>query len=163
MHRHVGARLEKRKVGGSAGARRRSVLGNRRRRYGGQQPSPPYFRRRFASFHRQRAPAGPWNSGFQADTPRIEGSLQATRVLDLRYFLMPDATGAFRRRCFTLAAAPSPCGSSPESQPLSSSACSAGSSAASLFGCGSDADFLQALTVPSLTVKLLHLSQVSGV
>ena len=32
-----------------------------------------------------------------------------------------------------------------------------------LFGCGSDADFLQTLTVPSLTVKLLHLSRVSGV
>ena len=32
-----------------------------------------------------------------------------------------------------------------------------------VFGCGSDADFLQTLTVPSLTVKLLHLSQVSGV
>ena len=61
-----------------------------------------------------------------------KGSLQATRVLDLRYFFTPDATGAFRRRCFALAAAPSPCGSSSESQPLSSSACSAGSSAASL-------------------------------
>ena len=33
-------------------------------------PSAGHFRRRFASFQRQRAPAGPRNSGFRADTPR---------------------------------------------------------------------------------------------
>ena len=63
----VGARLEKRVVGGPAW---RSVRGNRRWLQHGQLSSPCRSGRRFASFHRQRAPAGPSNSGFQANTPR---------------------------------------------------------------------------------------------
>ena len=35
-------------------------------------PSAGHFRRRFANFQRQRAPAGPCNSGFRTDTPRNE-------------------------------------------------------------------------------------------
>ena len=70
VHHHVGARLEKRKVGGPATARRRSVLGNRRWLNNGQLNSPSCSGRRFASFQRQRAPAGPQNSGFRAYTPR---------------------------------------------------------------------------------------------
>ena len=64
LHQHVGAHLEKRIVGGPATARRRSVRGNRRRLRHGQLSSPCRSGRRFASFQRQRAPAGPSNSGF---------------------------------------------------------------------------------------------------
>eukprot|EP00964_Phaeocystis_antarctica_P014349 scaffold7905_cov62-Phaeocystis_antarctica.AAC.4 len=37
----------------------------------GQLSSPCSSGRRFANFQRQRAPAGPPNSGFRADTPRF--------------------------------------------------------------------------------------------
>ena len=71
----VGAHLEKRIVQGPATARRRSVLGNRRPLRHGQLSSPWRSGRRFASFQRQRAPAGPWNSVFRANTPfTVEGA-----------------------------------------------------------------------------------------
>ena len=68
----VGACLEKRIVEGPATARRRSVRGNRRRLRHGQLSSPCRSGRRFASFQRQRAPAGPPNYVFRANrTPPL--------------------------------------------------------------------------------------------
>ena len=66
---HVGARVEKRTVGGSARARRRSELANRRRRCHRQPPSRWHLRRRFANFQRQRGPAGPPIYVFRANAP----------------------------------------------------------------------------------------------
>lgn len=63
--------VENRTVGGPARARRRSELGNRGRLRHGQLSSPWRSGRRFANFQRQRGPAGPWNSRFWADTPRV--------------------------------------------------------------------------------------------
>ena len=58
-------------VGGPARARRRIERENRRPLHHGQLSSPWCSGRRFASFQRQRAPAGPPNSRFRADTPFI--------------------------------------------------------------------------------------------
>ena len=56
---------------GPARARRRVERENRRPLHDGQLSSPSCSGRRFASFQRQRAPAGPPNSLFRADTPLI--------------------------------------------------------------------------------------------
>ena len=71
VHRHVGARLEKRIVGGSARARRRGELGNRRRLRHGQLSLPWRSGRRFSSFHRQRAPADTRKLWVPRETPRM--------------------------------------------------------------------------------------------
>ena len=68
----IGARLEMRTVGGPATQlddEANSEIADGRK-CGGQLPSPPYFRRRFANFQRQRAPAGPPISVFCANAPR---------------------------------------------------------------------------------------------
>ena len=72
------ARLER--VGGPARARRRSERENRRRLRHGQLSSPWRSGRRFPSFQRQRAPAGPPNSRFRNDTPRNPDSRSVTRA-----------------------------------------------------------------------------------
>eukprot|EP00964_Phaeocystis_antarctica_P066894 scaffold40480_cov67-Phaeocystis_antarctica.AAC.1 len=77
-----------RTVGGPATARRRSELENRRPLLHGQLSSPCCSSgRRFANFQRQRAPAGPPNSGFRADTPRRQHgaqTAQGSRVATVR-------------------------------------------------------------------------------
>ena len=67
---HIGTRVEKRTVGGSARARRRSELTNRRRRcHAGSRLPAGTSARRFANFQRQRGPADPRISVFCANTP----------------------------------------------------------------------------------------------
>ena len=73
--RHELRRYRKSLVGCSpcraARARRRSELGNRGRLRHGQLSSPWRSGRRFANFQRQRGPAGPPESVFGENTPRI--------------------------------------------------------------------------------------------
>ena len=64
--------VKNRPVEGPATARRRSELDNRRPLRHGQLSSPWRSGRRFASFQRQRCPAGPRNYVFCANAPRTE-------------------------------------------------------------------------------------------